>query len=154
MTLFDMMGEEEKQEYSIQLPDVGEYDKEQLLMFEKEVLGVYVSGHPLEAYEDMLRKNATHTSLDFALDEELGVSGVTDGTTAVIGGMVESRTIKYTKRNQPMGFFVLEDLVGSVEVVAFPKVYEKYSKVISEDAKLFVRGRVSAEDEKASKLIG
>ena len=154
MTLFDMMGEEEKQEYSIQLPDVGEYDKEQLLMFEKEVLGVYVSGHPLEAYEDMLRKNATHTSLDFALDEELGVSGVTDGATAVIGGMVESRTIKYTKRNQPMAFFVLEDLVGSVEVVAFPKVYEKYSKVISEDAKLFVRGRVSAEDEKASKLIG
>ena len=153
MSLFDLMGEEEKQEYSIQLPDVGEFDKGQLLAFEKEVLGIYVSGHPLEEYESVWRKNISALSSDFALDEELGQPKIQDGIKAVIGGIVESKTVKYTKTNKTMAFFLLEDLVGTVEVVVFPRDYEKYHQLIKEDARLFVQGRVSGEDDKASKLI-
>ena len=153
MSLFDLMGAEEKKEYSIRMPDVGEYDKEQLLIFEKEVLGIYASGHPLEEYESMWRKNISAVSSDFALDEELGHSRIADGVKATIGGIVEGKTVKYTKTNKTMAFFTLEDLVGTVEVLVFPRDYEKYHSLIQEDDKLFVQGRVSAEDDKASKLI-
>ena len=153
MSLFDLMGEEEKQEFSIKLPDVGEYEKGQLLAFEKEVLGIYVSGHPLEEYEGIWRKNISALSSDFALDEEAGASKIQDGSKAIIGGLVSGRTVKYTKTNKTMAFFQLEDLVGTVEVVVFPRDYERYHALIQEDAKVFVQGRVAGEDEKASKLI-
>ena len=153
MSLFDLMGEEEKQEYSIHLPNVGEYPKEQLLTFEKEVLGVYVSGHPLESYVDMMKKNVTATSSDFALDEETGAARLADGANAVIGGMISGITVKYTKKNQAMAFITLEDLVGTVEIIVFPRPYEQYRKFLTEDAKIFVTGHVSVEDEKASRLI-
>jgi len=153
MSLFDLMGEEEKQEFSIKLPDVGEYEKGQLLAFEKEVLGIYVSGHPLEEYEGIWRKNISALSSDFALDEEAGAPKIQDGSKAIIGGLVSGRTVKYTKTNKTMAFFQLEDLVGTVEVVVFPRDYERYHTLIAEDAKVFVQGRVSGEDEKASKLI-
>lgn len=153
MSLFDLMGEEEKKEYAIRMPDVGEYEKEQLLIFEKEVLGIYASGHPLEEYERLWQSQISAVSSDFALDEEAGASRIKDGVRAVIGGIVEGKTVKYTRTNQTMAFFQLEDLVGTVEVLVFPKSYEKYHTMIQEDAKLFVRGRVSAEDDKPSKLI-
>ncbi len=153
MSLFDLMGEEEKKEFSIQLPAVEEFPKEQLLIFEKEVMGIYVSGHPLETYETLWRKNITALTSDFAIDETTGAARVRDESKAVVGGIVESVTVKYTKQNKQMAFFQLEDLVGSVEIVVFPKDYERYSKLIREDARLFVRGRVSGEDDKASKLI-
>lgn len=153
MSLFDFMEEEEKAEYAISLPNVGEYPKEQILMFEKEVMGIYVSGHPLENDENVWKGTITALTSDFALDEENGSTRVSDQSRQVIGGMVENKTVKYTKQNKAMCFFQLEDLVGSVEVVVFPKDYERYGRYIEEDAKLFVRGRVSAEDDKASKLI-
>lgn len=153
MSLFDLMGEEEKQEFQVQMPNVGEFDKEQLLAFEKEVLGVYVSGHPLEEYEALWRRNITNVTSDFALDEETGVSKVQDGNKAVIGGMITTKTIKYTRNNKTMAFLTLEDLVGTVEVVVFPRDYENNSQFLEEDRKVFVRGRVNAEDDKPSKLI-
>lgn len=153
MTLFDLLGEDEKQDFQIRLPDVGEYGKGQLLAFEKEVLGIYVSGHPLEEYEAMWRRQISAVSSDFALDEELGHPRIQDGSRAIIGGIVENRSVKYTKNNQTMAFFTLEDLAGTVEVVAFPRTYEKYNSLIREDARVFVEGRVSGEDEKASKLV-
>ena len=153
MSLFDLMGEEEKKEYALALPDVGEFPREQMLMFEKEVLGIYVSGHPLEEYEGMWRKNISAVSSDCLPDEETGRAKVTDQATEIIGGMVEGKTVKYTKQNKAMAFLELEDLVGTVEVVVFPRDYERYGKVMTEDAKLFIRGRVSAEEEKPSKLI-
>lgn len=153
MSLFDLMGEEEKKEYQVQMPRVGEFDKEQILAFEKEVLGIYISGHPLEKYEDLWRRNISNVTADFALDEETGVSRVKDNSTAVIGGMITARTIKYTKTNKTMAFLTLEDLVGTVEVVVFPRDYEKNSQYLEEERKVFVRGRVNAEDDKPSKLI-
>ena len=153
MSLFDLMGEEEKKEYEIQMPDVGEFDKEQILAFEKEVLGIYISGHPLEKYEALWRRGISNVTADFALDEETGVSKVQDNSTAIVGGMITGKTIKYTKTNKTMAFLTIEDLVGTVEVIVFPKDYEKNSQMLTLDRKVFVRGRVSCEEDKPSKLI-
>ena len=153
MTLFDFAGEEEKQEYEVTMPEVEEYSKEQLLAFEKEVLGIYVSGHPLEAYEARLQKNITAYSNDFAIDEEIEKPKVMDGSLETIGGMVTAKTVKTTRNNSMMAFITLEDLFGVVEVIIFPKDYEKYKTMVELDQKIFVRGKVTVEEEKAAKLI-
>ena len=153
LSLFDMVGDDQKAEFDIPLPPVGEYEKETKLAFEKEVLGIYLSGHPMEEYEEKWKKNISRTTLDFQLDEETGRTKVHDGAREIVGGIITSKTIKYTKNNQTMAFITLEDLAGSVEVVIFPKVYEKNQQYLNEESKVFVKGRVSEEDEAASKLI-
>ena len=153
MSLFDLVDEEDKGEFEIRLPDVGEYSKELLLGFEKEVLGIYVSGHPLEEYEQTWKKHITRTTADFALDEETGQMNVKDQERAVIGGMISEKKIKYTKNDKVMAFLTLEDLVGTVEVVVFPKVYEQESAKLTEDSKVFIKGRASAEEDRDGKLI-
>ncbi len=153
MSLFDIVSEEEKDDFDVKLPDVGEYAKEMLLGFEKEVLGIYVSGHPLEAYEALWKKQITATTADFALDEETNEVRVRDGSKATVGGMIAEKTIKYTKNDKVMAFLTIEDLVGTVEVVVFPKDYERNSGLLQEDAKVFIQGRVSVEEDKDGKLI-
>ena len=153
MSLFDLVGEEDKKAYEISMPDVGEYAKEVILAFEKDVLGIYLSGHPLEQYRGILEKNISAKTTDFQPDEETGLSVVMDNQKVVVGGMVTEKTIKYTKNNKVMAFVTLEDLVGTVEVVVFPRDYEKYQSLLDEDARVLIQGRVSAEDDKASKLI-
>ena len=153
MTLFDFGGEEVKKEYEYNLPEVSEYNKEQLLAFEKEVLGIYVSGHPLEAYENRINKNVTAYSSAFIPEEETNKPRVTDGNTEMIGGMVTSKTIKTTRNNSMMAFITIEDLFGVVEVIIFPKDYEKFKTFIEPDQKIFVRGKVSVEEDKPAKLI-
>ena len=153
MSLFDIVDEDQRKEFDIQFPEVGEYEKETMLAFEKEVLGVYVSGHPLEEYEERWKKAITATTHDFQYDDETGHTKVRDGAKETIGGMITSRTIKYTKTNKVMAFITIEDLLGTVEVVIFPRDYEKNQQYLEVDRKVFVRGRVSEEDESASKLI-
>ncbi len=153
MSLFDMVGEDQKAEFDVPLPDVGEYEKETRLSFEKEVLGVYLSGHPMEEYEERWRKGITRTTLDFQLDEETGRTKVHDGVKETIGGIISGKTIKYTKNNKTMAFLTIEDLAGTVEVVVFPRDYEKNQQYLTEESKVFIRGRVSEEDDAASKLI-
>lgn len=153
MTLFDIAPEEDKAEYEIKLPDVEEYDKEVLLGFEKEVLGIYISGHPLEEYMERLKKNTNAVTTDFILDEETGTLKVSDGAKVCIGGMITDKVIKYTKNNKAMAFITLEDLVGTVEIIIFPKDYERYAKYLENDAKVFVEGRVTAEEDRNGKLI-
>ena len=153
MSLFDLVPEENKQEYEIRVPDVEEYDKQTLLALEKEVLGIYISGHPLDEYEEKWQRNISNTTTDFLLDEETGSVRVKDGAPAIVGGMIVERTIKYTKNNKTMAFLTLEDLVGTVEIIVFPRDYEKFQQYLIEDAKIFVRGRVNAEEEKNAKLI-
>ena len=153
MSLFDLVSEEDKGEFDLKLPNVGEYSKENMLGFEKEVLGIYVSGHPLEEYEALWKKHISNKTSDFLWDEEIHAIHVADGAKVTIGGMITDRKIKYTKTNQIMSFFNLEDLVGTVEVVVFPKTYEKCSAALVEDNKVFVTGRVQADDEKDGKLI-
>ena len=153
MTLFDLVDEDQKSEFEIKLPDVGEYSKENLLAFEKEVLGIYISGHPLEEYEEKWRKSISATTADFQPDEETGRTKVHDGAREIIGGMITDKTVKHTRTNQMMAFLTVEDLVGTVEVVVFPRDYEKNRVLLEVDNKVFIKGRVSEEDEKASKLI-
>ena len=153
MSLFDFATEEDKQEFEIRLPNVGEYSKEELLDFEKEVLGVYLSGHPLEEYMSLLQKNTTADTLAFQLDEETGEVKAQDGDTVTLGGMIAGITRKTTKTNTTMAFLTLEDLLGTVEIIVFPRDYEKYRSILTEDAKVLVKGRVSAEEDKAAKLI-
>ena len=153
ISLFDIVSEEEKEDYEVKLPDVGEYSKEMKLAFEKEVLGIYISGHPLEEYQDLWRKNITNTTADFALDEELNTTIARDGKPATIGGMITEKKIKYTKNEKVMAFLQVEDLVGSVEVIVFPRDYEKYGSFLSEDNKVFIKGRVSVEEDRDGKLI-
>ncbi|MGN1315107.1 MAG: DNA polymerase III subunit alpha [Lachnospiraceae bacterium] len=153
ISLFDLVEDEDKKDFDIQMPDVGEYSREMLLFFEKEVLGIYISGHPLEEYEQLWRKQITNTTADFYRSEETGDVSVKEGSIVTIGGMITDKKIKYTKNNQVMAFLQVEDLVGSIEVVVFPKTYEKYSDRIVEDNKVFLRGRVDVEDEKDGKLI-
>ena len=153
MSFFDLVGEEEKTDYENNMPDVGEYSTEQKLALEKEVMGIYVSGHPLDQYEGLLKKNITNSTLDFAVDEESGEAKVNDGAYVTVGGMISSKTVKTTKYNTMMAFITLEDLVGTVEIIVFPRDYEKYKILLQEDNKVFVRGKVTVEEEKPAKLI-
>ena len=186
MSLFDIADEEDKKDFEIRMPDVGEYPDELRLSFEKEVLGIYVSGHPLEAYESLWKSRVTATASDFILDEDEGnmggaavggagisvsaageartdgsgvlagegnPSGLTDRQNVVIGGLIAEKKIKYTKNDQVMAFLTIEDMTGTVEVIVFPRTYEECADILNEDGKIFVRGRVSLEEEKDSKLI-
>ncbi|MEE1193079.1 MAG: DNA polymerase III subunit alpha, partial [Blautia sp.] len=153
MSLFDLVSEEEKSAFEIRMPNVTEYTKEDRLAFEKEVLGIYISGHPLEEYEERWRKNISAVTTDFLPDEETGTPVVHEGAKEIVGGMITAKTIKYTKTNKVMAFLTLEDLVGTVEIVVFPRDYEKNVQFMNVDEKVFIQGRVAAEDDKASKLI-
>ena len=153
LSLFDIASEDEKKEFEIRMPQVEEYPKEIILTFEKEVLGIYLSGHPLERYRNMMEKMISAKTSDFQPDDETGIPEVYDNQKVIVGGMITDKTIKYTKNNKVMAFLTVEDLVGTVEVVVFPRDYEKCQMFLNEDARLFIQGRVSAEDDKASKLI-
>ena len=153
MSLMDIVGEEEKKEFDISLPQVEDYDKETILSFEKEVLGIYISGHPLERYTKILAQNATAKTVDFLPDDDTGFPNLTDGKKVIVGGMITNKTLKYTRNNKVMAFLTVEDLVGTVEIIVFPRDYEKNVNRLEEDNKVFILGRVAAEDDKASKLI-
>lgn len=153
LSLFDLVSDDTKKEYEIQLPNVEEYDNETFLALEKEVLGVYISGHPLQDYEERWKKNITAVTTDFLFDEEEESSRVEDGKQVTIGGMIVGKVIKYTKNQKVMAFLTIEDLVGTVEVIVFPRDYEKNQNLLVDDAKIFIQGRVNAEDEKDGKLI-
>ncbi|MDL2249227.1 DNA polymerase III subunit alpha [Lachnospiraceae bacterium OttesenSCG-928-J05] len=153
MSLFDMASDEDKQEFDVKLPEVAEYEEDTKLSFEKEMLGVYLSGHPLEKDMKRWQKGVSKTTLDFKYDEETEKTRVVDGAKEIIGGIIAAKTIKYTRNDQIMAFLTLEDLAGTVEVVVFPRDYEKYKEYLEEEMKVFIKGRVSEEDEKDSKLI-
>ena len=153
MSLFDFAAEEDKKAFEIRIPDVAEYTKEELLGYEKEILGVYVSGHPLDEYTGMVKKYITNVSSDFEIDDETGETKVKDGAVAIIGGLITNKTIKTTKKGQLMAFFTLEDVVGTVEVVVFPNSFTANRVVMDHAEKVFVTGKVQANVDENAKLI-
>lgn len=153
LSLFDFAAEEEKQQYQITMPKVPEFPKGELLAFEKETLGIYVSGHPMDEYLETWKNSITAKTTDFIVDEETGRAVVEDGARATIGGMITARTVKLTKNGQQMAFVTLEDMVGSVEVIVFPRDYENKKQLLNEDAKVFISGRTSIGDDPAGRLI-
>ncbi|MBR6359155.1 MAG: DNA polymerase III subunit alpha [Lachnospiraceae bacterium] len=152
MSLFDLMEPEERELNEPQLTDVGEFTKDELLAYEKEVLDLYVSGHPLESYIPLLKKHCTVNSLDLKGDEETGEAKVTDGSNEVIGGLISEVTRKTTRTNQTMAFITLSDLYGTAEIIVFPRDYEKNRQILVPDEKVLIRGRISSDD-RGTKII-
>ena len=152
-SLMDFLEGPQKDDFKISFPKVPEYEPGALLAMEKEVLGIYISGHPLEADRSLIEKNITAVSSDFIQDEETGMARVRDQAIVTVAGMIAAKTVKTTKTNQMMAFLTLEDLRGTLEVIVFPKDYEKYRAILSPDQKIFVKGRVSLGDEVQGKLI-
>lgn len=148
MSLFDFFERND----DIQYPNVEEYEKDKIFAFEKEVIGFYISGHPLEDYEKFLKKHTNITTLDFYNDES-NKQDLINGEVRTIGGIILSKTIKYTKNNEQMAFITLEDLYGTIEIIVFPSIYEKNKDLIEIDNKVIIKGKVSVEEDKASKLI-
>lgn len=153
MSLFDIVSDDMKEDFDIKLPDVEEYDKETLLGFEKEILGIYVSGHPMEEYEDIWKKHITNVSTDFVYMEEEGTIAVKDNDKAVIGGIVTDKQLIYTKKGEAMARFRIEDMAGSVSLIAFPASYRKYADYIKNDMKVFVKGRTQVEEGKNAEMF-
>lgn len=153
LSLFDIAPKDELSTLEVKMPELGEFDVETKLAFEKEMLGVYLSGHPLWSYQDMLKSVCNASSLDFAYDEEEGMVNVAPGKDYILGGITSVVNIKLTRNNQRMAFITLEDLVGSVEVIVFPRDFEKYRDLIEEGRKYIISGKASLEENDAAKLI-
>lgn len=153
LSLFDIAPKDDLSALEVKMPELGEFDAETKLAFEKEMLGVYLSGHPLESYQDMLKSVCNASSLDFAYDEEEGMVNVAPGKDYILGGIASVINIKLTRNNQRMAFITLEDLVGSVEVIVFPRDFDKYKDLIEEGRKYIISGKASLEENDAAKLI-
>ena len=153
MSLMDLLGEEEKKEFQVKYPEVEELSKEELLAFEKEVTGSYITGHPLEEYQEELVKNVTAYTTDFMLDEETGNVMAMDHETYILGGLICDITHKITKYNENMAFIKIEDLVGTVEVIVFPKVYNKYKDLLVMDKKVYVKGKAQTSEDGGKLLL-
>ncbi len=159
ISLFDLMGEEGRSQRETVIPkDIGEFEREELLQLEKEVLGIYLSGHPLEEYVGLWDSLVTNYTTDLYLEEyenisELKTMNVSDGSRISLAGIVSGIKIKYTKKGDAMAFVTLEDLVGQAEVIVFPKTLTQYRSLLAEDRKVIINGKVSAEEEKDGKLI-
>ena len=152
LSLFDFFEPDEKPD-EITVPDVDEFSKDELLAQEKEVLGVYISGHPIDGYKDLWTGNITNTCGDFEYDEENHSARVEDGQRVVVGGIISGIKQKTTKTGNMMAYFNLEDLLGMIEVVVFPRTYAQYRTDITEDNKVFVTGTVDMKDEENGKLL-
>ena len=153
MSIFDMADDSTKEKYKVKMPDVGEYTVDQKLAFEKEVIGIYASGHPLQAQEQKWRKHITNMSIDFTEPEEGEESKVPDKSKVAVGGIISAITKKFTKTGQQMAFITLEDLVGTVEVVVFPRQFERSRMLMEEGQKIFVKGEANIEENSAGKVL-
>ncbi|MDO4519364.1 MAG: DNA polymerase III subunit alpha [Eubacteriales bacterium] len=162
MSLFDIVQEDLKKDFEIHMPKVEEYDKDTLLANEKEVLGIYLSGHPLEKYRSIMEKMITAKTTDFQPaeaeegqnpDAMMNSGRLRDGQKVIVGGMITEKQIRYTKKNQIMANLTLEDLYGTMEIIVFSRDYERYQSILTEDARVFIQGRVDGDDERGSKLL-
>ena len=160
INLFDMSGDGSgaSQTAADVLPDIEDISIKQRLAFEKEVLGIYVSGHPLSEYASFLERHVNTTSLDLAASQHTAESdaygnNLADGQAVTIGGVITRKSVKYTKKNQPMAFLTLEDLLGQAEVIVFPQSYEKLLGRLHEEQIIVVYGRASVREDEAAKVI-
>ena len=152
MSLFDIADEDQKKNYKMQMPNVGEYDNDQKLEFEKEVIGIYASGHPLSDMEEKWKRVITNMSLDFAVPEEGESYKIKDKSRVTVGGIITTVTRKFTKRGEQMAFLTLEDLVGTVEIVVFPREFDKYREILMEGRKIFITGEADIQENAPGKV--
>ena len=153
LSLFDIAPQEDLSALEVKMPVLGEFDMETKLAFEKEMIGIYLSGHPLYDYQDFLRDICNANSMDFAYDEEEGRVNVSPAGNYVLGGIAADVNVKLTRNNQRMAFITLEDLVGNIEVIVFPRDFEKFKNLIEEGRKYIISGKASLEENADAKLI-
>ena len=152
-SLFDTAAAEESEE---KLPDLKEFPQNVLLTMEKEMLGIYVSGHPLEPYKDKVEKISSMNTIDILSSqdsEESDFNKIGDGSPIRLAGIVVEKKNKITKNNNMMAFITVEDLVGSIECIVFPMTYEKYSSYINEDEIVIIDGKLNLSEVDEPKLI-
>lgn len=154
-SLFESMSGEIEED---NLPKLSEFPQKNLLTMEKEMLGIYISGHPLAPYESELKKISTVTTAElFQIEEdingELVNTELQDGEKVILGGIINNKKNKITKNNNMMAFITLEDLYGAIEVIVFPKIYDRYLKYLDEDNIVVVEGRISLNEEDEPKII-
>jgi DNA polymerase-3 subunit alpha len=142
-------------------PDIKEYPSNVLLAMEKEMLGLYVSGHPLEEFKIEISNNTTFNSMDLKLktiEDDDGLKEaedriLTDRTTVVIGGIITEKKIKATKNDNLMAFVTLEDLYGTIEIIVFPRELKSYQELLTEENIVIVKGRLSIREDEEPKVI-
>ncbi len=151
ISLFDMEFEDEIKSNIIEISEFS--DKEKLQM-EKEVLGLYLSGHPLDEYKDILSKITTTTTATLReMKENYIENQYKDNMSLKIGGTINKKSIKYTKNKDMMAFLTLEDIYGTVEIIVFPKIFLKESALLQEDSAIIVTGRLSLKEDEEPKII-
>lgn len=153
MSMFDLMADDARKQFEVAYPNVGEYDRTTQLSFEKEVLGVYVSGHPLDAYENIWTKHIKNKAVEFQADDNGLYLYIEDGKRTVVGGIITQVNARRSKTGKMMAILTIEDLTGSLDIMVFPKVYDRVSSLIEADAKVFVHGRVSVDGSGHAKVI-
>lgn len=158
ISLFEMSGGKTEASKDV-LPNIKEFDKKYLLAMEKEMTGLYLSGHPLSEFESELKMSTSiNTSEIFGEmsegeDEVAKVRTELDNKNVTMGGIIASVKIKATKSNSIMAFVTLEDMYGSIEVLVFPKIYQKYNKLMQEDSTVLIKGRISIREDESPKLL-
>lgn len=158
VSLFDGFEMDESINNDIQsmytLPHVKELEEKERLYLEKEVLGMYVSGHPLSQYKDEIKRNTTinNAELNEIKDDYITYLNLNE-REVTMGGIVINKTIRTTKRNDLMAIIELEDLFGVIEVIVFPQVLQKYNTIIQEDKIIYIDGRLSIKEDENAKLI-
>ena len=154
MSLFDFGGETTVQVESPKLPKLAEFDMRNLLAMEKDVTGVYISGHPLDDYAAQLEKLPTNSQFLTELAEESPDHGMSmDQAMVEMGGIITELKPKSTKSGSMMAFLQLEDLYGVTEVLVFPKVYERFREQLQPDALVVLKGKLSVREDEAIKLL-
>lgn len=136
-----------------ELPNMPELTKKEILNLEKEILGIYVSGHPLDEFSESLKKFTSNTTLDFIKNENQEIENVKDNQKVILGGIINTVTLKFTKTNKQMAFLTLEDIYGTIEVILFPEVFHKYSKYLQEDNVVLIEGKASISEDQKPKII-
>lgn len=157
ISLFQINAEELDRTGTRELPDIRNFRSEELLSQEKEMLGVYLTAHPLDDYAELIQRNVSVTSRDLAevlASEEEGYTGrVQDGMKAVMAGIILSKKNLITKNGKMMAFVNMEDMYGALEVVVFPNVYERCSELIEEDKIISVKGTINFKEGEMPKLL-
>ncbi len=154
ISLFDSFESFSDEKSSFKMKVLDEFDEKEKLALEKEVLGLYVSGHPLSEYEERLNKlvSIDNSKLNSLKEDEASYLGM-DQKIVIMGGMVVGKTIKMTRNNDMMAFIEIEDLYGTIEVVVFPNVFRKYKNIINEDSILIIKGNLNIKEDENPKLI-
>ena len=145
--------QDEEYEIKDELPNIEEFSKKEILDMEKEILGIYISGHPLDEYADFLNKNTSSKSLDFIKDDETFECKVKDKQKVIVGGIIKNVSIKFTKNNKQMAFLEIEDIYGVIEIIVFPEVFLSNSKILQENNVILIEGNASISEDQAPKII-